>query len=99
MPRIILTQCREQKEGIKTFECTREDFFIWLFILDITHIRVETDGHIIYVIYIRSEVDEAIKRLLDPSIPLMSDYRKVIVARETWRTFLQLLSDYKNNKQ
>jgi hypothetical protein len=97
MPRTILSAQKDTCEGEKLFECTREDFFIWLFSLGIAHVRAETDGHIIFVIYLRCEVDDAIRKILDPTITLVTDYRKIIVARETWRTLLQLLSDHKYN--
>jgi len=99
MVRITLTKNRDKNPGEVTFECTREDFHNWLFINDISHVSVETDGNLLFVIYSRIEVDKAIKQMLDPSKPLIADYRKFIVARETWRSLLQLLSDYKHNKQ
>jgi len=99
MTRVILTKNRDKNDGEITFECTREDFHNWLFINGICHILVETDGNLLFVIYSRTEVDKAIKEMLDPSKPLIADYRKFIVARETWRSLLQLLSDYKHNRQ
>jgi hypothetical protein len=95
MARVTLQLLRKRTPGEKLFECTREDFFLWLYVLDITLLDVETDGHKLYVIYLRNEVDEAIQWMLDPTRPLMCDYRKMITAREVWRSLLQLLADYK----
>jgi hypothetical protein len=99
MLRTILTQVKTVQPDVKTFECTREDFFIALFALGKSFIRAETDGHIIYVVYIRSEIEGDIKKILDPCSTVYTDYRMVMVAREAWRTLLQLLADYKSHKQ
>ena len=98
MPRITLTRHRDRKPGEILFECTREDFFKWLFCNNVQFIDVETDGHILFVIYGRAEADEYIKTMLNPNKKLTMDYRKLMVASEAWKSLLQLLSDYKNNR-
>lgn len=94
--RTQLVALREQSEKEIPFDCTREDFYIALFAYGITPLRVETDGHIIYVIFPKDDVIEKVRLLADPTQEILLNYRLIMNARETWRTFLQLLSDHKN---
>ena len=98
-PRTVLKQIQEEITEKKTFECTREDFFLILWCLGKPANRLETDGRINYWIFVRDDVDATISRFLDPSQPLLVDYRLLMVAREMWRTGLQILDDFKAHRQ
>ena len=99
MARTVLIVHREYDPKETLFECTREDFYKYLFCNDVVPVRAETDGRIILVIYIRKEAEPLIKAILDPNRVLSVDYRKSMIASESWKIYLQLFSDYKAHRE